>query len=489
MCRVSDKGKGLALGEGGNGLTLDSGSPPIAHETREASPIDPRLESESSEWGHLRSNESVLGLNLKPERAKIMACPYNTMLLGGWLRMLRTFWGELCFSPSICLTLLLVTLCTCLTSMASFFENLFVWWTSGFREFKGNDRPVFILGHYRSGTTLLHNMLVLDDEQFSYSSNLQCLFPCNFRVMRRVGPAIQCMLPKTRPMDDVSLNLDLPQEDEYAMMIATGGISPFLQFFFSQKSQQERLSKFLTFELCQERPSDPGHDVEDDVENSQAGTAACDPDDVEALKKWKSTWLTFLKKVAYDNHTRHGAGKKRLALKSPSHTARIPLLLEAFPNAQFIFVHRDPYEVWNSTVAMVGAVNPICRLTEVPTEEDVASYVINQYKDMNRAYRETRHLIPEENLAEVKYRDLVDSPLLAMDEIYTKLRMGNPPIKELAAYVEEQHRGFKKKKPRDLDDRVVRLLNKEWAEEFRSLGYTPRKVSSDTDGSSSSSGS
>ena len=34
--------------------------------------------------------------------------------------------------------------------------------------------------------------------------------------------------------------------------------------------------------------------------------------------------------------------RRRLLLKSPCHTARIALLLEEFPDAQFIYLHRDP---------------------------------------------------------------------------------------------------------------------------------------------------
>lgn len=41
-----------------------------------------------------------------------------------------------------------------------------------------------------------------------------------------------------------------------------------------------------------------------------------------------------------------------LLIKSPVHTARVRLVLGLFPRARFLYIHRDPYEVFQSAVHM-----------------------------------------------------------------------------------------------------------------------------------------
>ena len=48
------------------------------------------------------------------------------------------------------------------------------------------------------------------------------------------------------------------------------------------------------------------------------------------------------------------AQNSRLLIKSPVHTGRVKLLLDLFPNAQFIYIHRNPYQVFKSAVHMAG---------------------------------------------------------------------------------------------------------------------------------------
>src|SRR5205085_12402082 len=61
------------------------------------------------------------------------------------------------------------------------------------------------------------------------------------------------------------------------------------------------------------------------------------------LRRWKRAFKHFLRAVTYKV-------RKRLVLKSPPHTARIPVLKQMFPNAVFIHIVRDPYVVFPSTV-------------------------------------------------------------------------------------------------------------------------------------------
>lgn len=62
--------------------------------------------------------------------------------------------------------------------------------------------------------------------------------------------------------------------------------------------------------------------------------------------RWIDAFMFFLRKITVR------AGERRLLLKSPSHTAKVKLLLKLFPRAQFIYIHRDPYAVFSSAVNM-----------------------------------------------------------------------------------------------------------------------------------------
>ncbi|MEZ6078247.1 MAG: sulfotransferase [Pirellulaceae bacterium] len=93
--------------------------------------------------------------------------------------------------------------------------------------------PIFILGHWRSGTTLLHELLVTDP-RFACPNTYQCFAPSHFIVseamMVRFG---SFLLPKKRPMDNMETGWLLPQEDEFALM-NLGVPSPYLRIAFPQ---------------------------------------------------------------------------------------------------------------------------------------------------------------------------------------------------------------------------------------------------------------
>ena len=77
--------------------------------------------------------------------------------------------------------------------------------------------PVFIIGHWRSGTTYLHNLLC-NDEQFGFISTFQAFIPKAFIIgnpILKFGSSLS--MPAKRPMDDVDVHPDYPQEDEFAI--------------------------------------------------------------------------------------------------------------------------------------------------------------------------------------------------------------------------------------------------------------------------------
>ena len=103
----------------------------------------------------------------------------------------------------------------------------------------------------------------------------------------------------------------------------------------------------------------------------------CPPAD---KRRWEASFLFFMKKLTL----RHG--HKPLLVKSPVHTARVPLLLNLFPGATFIYCHRNPYEVFQSSAHMACTYYPFCYLNR-PTEEDVMGFIVDQCVLSTRHHR------------------------------------------------------------------------------------------------------
>jgi len=105
--------------------------------------------------------------------------------------------------------------------------------------------PLFILGHARSGTTHLYNLLAVD-QQFAYPNNYQVLFPHTFLSTEATASRfIASWFPKRRGLDNIRLKLEDPQEDEFALCVATGCSPDIMGFVFPRRAQH--YERYLTF--------------------------------------------------------------------------------------------------------------------------------------------------------------------------------------------------------------------------------------------------
>lgn len=93
-------------------------------------------------------------------------------------------------------------------------------------------RPLFVLGHPRTGTTLLHQLLALDTETFGNCSTFCAGFPSAFLSVEPLKWAFAGLIDSHRPMDNVALSLDSPQEDELAVNVLSAGTSPYMPIVF-----------------------------------------------------------------------------------------------------------------------------------------------------------------------------------------------------------------------------------------------------------------
>lgn len=250
--------------------------------------------------------------------------------------------------------------------------------------------PIFVIGHWRTGTTLMHDLLSRDPN-FGYPTTYECFFPNHFLLTERVGrPLFNLLSPGRRPQDNVTVAADRPQEDEFAL--CNMGIR----------------SPLLTFALVRQGPVDMNYlDLQ--------GLSASE------RQAWINGFMWFVRRAAFQHND-----KERLVFKSPTHTARISTLLELFPDARFIYMARDPYKVFPSTVHLWKSMNSTQGLQNPPHDEPwLDEFVLSTFSHMFDRYEAERALIPAGRLAEVRYETLVEDPVRMLRDLYDRLELGD----------------------------------------------------------------
>lgn len=294
--------------------------------------------------------------------------------------------------------------------------------------------PLFLLGYGRSGTTHLHNLL-WKDPQFGVVSNYQATtqpFALSGRgwLERRLGR----LIPDKRPMDNVAITLEAPQEEEVALLNST----------------EHTPLHFMSFprEL-------PG------IYDSYTMKLGCDS---EQLAGFRSGYLDVLKKATILS------GGRRLVLKTPTNTARIPFLLESFPDAKFVHIIRNPYLVYQSMRNMYRKILPGETLQELDWEE-VDDWTAEAYVGLMGQYLEQRALIPDGRLHEIRYEELDEKPIETLAGIYEALELGRfeyvrPDFEKYLAEL-----GTFEKNRFEFPADAVDVVNRRWGFALDAFGY------------------
>lgn len=245
--------------------------------------------------------------------------------------------------------------------------------------------PLFIIGHWRSGTTVLHHLLALDP-RFTYPNNYVCFCPHHFLLTEwLLRDGFDWFAPLTRPMDDLPLESGAPQEDEFALL-ALGAPSPYAAIAFPHR----------------------GLDLADRLRRE-----ATDP--VQA-RRWQRKLNWFVRALTWRE-------RKRLVLKSPTHAFRVRRLLALYPDAQFVHIIRDPVTTLASTLAMWKALcgtQALGHWDESGWEDDV----IDNYRAMSQSLEAVRHELKPSQWHDIQFERLLEDPLREMTALYAALGLG-----------------------------------------------------------------
>ncbi|HBC58599.1 MAG TPA: sulfotransferase, partial [Gammaproteobacteria bacterium] len=167
---------------------------------------------------------------------------------------------------------------------------------------------------------------------------------------------------------------------------------------------------------------------------------------------WKESFHWFNKKISY----RYPG--QQLLLKSPPHTARIPLILELYPNAKFIHIQRHPFEVYRSFFYFYQKLVTMINLQRLSVEE-VEETIISRYQLIYNSYFAHRSMIPKGNLVEIYYEDLEMDPLEQLEHIYCSLQLSDfikskPKISNYLETVKTYKKNSSSSLPPDLRDKL-----------------------------------
>jgi omega-hydroxy-beta-dihydromenaquinone-9 sulfotransferase len=236
---------------------------------------------------------------------------------------------------------------------------------------------LFLLGFWRSGTTFLHQLLSADPALRSPTTT-QCM-----NATRLLAPASESGgRMTTRPMDDVQISAESPQEDEFALL-ALG--APSIYRAFVAPSLLGRANDSL---LLRDGNS-------------------------PAARAWSVVFLDFLARL-------QRLDTRRLLLKSPTHSFRVRVIERLLPSSRFLLIHRNPLDVWHSNLKMWNSMNSLYGMAPIE-----AATLHNFLRVASRAYLDEvqwmrTHLAPG-RYQEISYEALAENPIRTLESANARL--------------------------------------------------------------------
>ncbi|MGA7240632.1 MAG: sulfotransferase [Bryobacteraceae bacterium] len=291
---------------------------------------------------------------------------------------------------------------------------------------------IVILGYWRSGTTLLHELLSLDPRR-CFPTTHACMNPHHF-LLTEASALARGSAGVKRPMDEMEVRPGSPQEDEFALL-SLGARSPYEALIAPHRLRQ-------ALELA-------------------------DPRDLPAREEepWRSLFVDFLRGVSA-----RGAGRPMI-LKSPTHGYRVSTLRELLPDARFILIARDPATHFESVIRMWRRMFETYSLGEIPGDDEIREAVLVDRPRFEAKLAAGVAGLPGNRFAELTYESLIADPIGACEGLYGSLDLGDfaPAHKRIAAEV-ERRRDYRATGRQPAGAWRGRI-NSEWAAVFERYGY------------------
>jgi len=266
------------------------------------------------------------------------------------------------------------------------------------------EAPIFIFGNARSGTTLLHRMMSLDEEHFSSMKLYHSVF-CSVSLIRLVkafarvdrhipGHPFRRLIGfvnrKTfRSWDGIhEMGFDEVEEDE--AIFTYGLMTPAVVLLLPYLDELPGVTAF------DELPAAERCGFMDSYE--------------DALRR----------------HLFAAGGDRTYLNKNVLLAPRIRSVFERFPDARFVYLVRSPFQAIPSFLNMFH-VKWITHSPEIDANSPESRALARLAIDYYRYALECRKFIPDEQFITVYYDDLVDSPREIIESLYGSLGIEMSP--------------------------------------------------------------
>jgi omega-hydroxy-beta-dihydromenaquinone-9 sulfotransferase len=239
--------------------------------------------------------------------------------------------------------------------------------------------PLFVMGLWRTGTTLAHELLAACPT-LRAPATWECMNPSAFRLQRGpVGGAV-----RARPMDGMAITALSAQEDEFALLSL--GV-PSVYRGFVDPRRLGSLAQWL-----------------------EPGAWA-----INAPEGWVERWREFLAWVARDH-------RGPLVLKSPNHTFRIQAIEAAFPAAHHLWLVRDPLETFHSNRKMWRAMFE--QYAAWPWDAEALDvFLLSAFDAAGRALEYAAAALPPHRLCVIDFADFTELPVSTLTAALRRLEL------------------------------------------------------------------
>jgi hypothetical protein len=318
------------------------------------------------------------------------------------------------------------------------------------------EEPVFIFGNARSGTTLLHRLMSLDEERFASMKLYQSIF-CAVSLRRSVGALGRFDehlpgRPLRRLVDIVNrkvfsawvgiheMGIDKAEEDE--SLFALSLMTPAAVLLFPYLDDLPGLTRF------DDLPADERRRFMDYYE--------------DALRR----------------HLFASGGERAFLNKNALFAPRLRSMFERFPDARFVYLLRHPFDAIPSFLDMFHS-KWITHSPEIGADSPEARALARLAIDHYRYALDCRKFVPADRFIIVRYDDLVAEPRRTVEALYRRLGIDmSPSFRERLGEALASQRSFSSGHSYSLEQFGLseQVIYKELEGVFAEFGFEPRSA-------------
>ncbi|MAZ01035.1 MAG: hypothetical protein CMP58_02430 [Flavobacteriales bacterium] len=285
--------------------------------------------------------------------------------------------------------------------------------------------PVIILGYWRSGTTYLQRILTVN-KKTTYLSLYESILPLGSIIhsifLEKIMNFIFKKIKIKHPLHRTNLDTKFPSEEDIALCCSAYEHTPMWAHVYSKKAKYF-FNKYL---ICEKESKE--------------------------YSMFKKMYSYLVKKISFQNPN------KTIILKSPCNTSKIKEIMEIFPNAKFIYISRNINDVYYSNMKLLKT-NKTQWLQKMDEKERDELFIYSYNKMMNY-YNKNKHIIPKDNLIEIKFEEFFKRPEYFIEQINSKFKI--PYSKEdekrykqfILKYHGKNRYKYKKQLPKNIKEKI-----------------------------------